>query len=178
MIEDIRNSAIIGDKIKILRYSDKNNNEVEKYRDLEGTIIKSNCDLTILEVKVNDEKLILNKKFSDEWEWVGSLKNKYLKSGAVILTEGCGFGLVVGDIIMFESDRWTSKENYNDDLIFKNKSTLDIYRVYQRNNNCFSDWSKDLELIWKREEEKYLTLSEVERRLGYKVTLLKGKKDE
>ena len=172
---NLYSKMLVGQKVKILRYSDKNNNEVEKYRGAIGTILKSNYDLSSIALKVDDEELILNKNFSDEWTIIDSPKEKYLKSGAVVYTNDHLFGLVIGDYISFKhNNKYIKVSKYNDDLVCVNP-IHNIDAIYKRNNYGISDWVENIEVIWQRQKPKQLTLGAIEHRLGYKIELLKKK---
>ena len=117
---------------------------------------------------------------------------KDLKTGMRIILRNGGEYIVLKDVITpYEEGKedmyilidggWMSSSSYNDDLTSKgNSKDFDIMEVYEQNNGEYLDGSvldknaiKKMNLIWKREEKKKMTVSEICKELGYDVEIVK-----
>lgn len=67
--------------------------------------------------------------------------------------------------------------SYSDDLIILNSNrNLDIVKIYEINKYCSFEYLKNnLNLIWERKEPKKMTVSEICKKLGYEVEIVKEK---
>lgn len=89
----------------------------------------------------------------------------------------------VEDMYVLKDGGWMSSSSYNEDLTIKGKtnSNYDIMEVYAQNQGKYIDGSvistnnvKNMDLIWKRENiKKEMTISEIEKELGYSIKIVK-----
>lgn len=85
------------------------------------------------------------------------------------------------DIYINIEGGWMSRNNYKNDLTARsNNKEFDIMEVYAQNNGNFLDGAvlkkdelKNMDLIWKREEKRKMTVSEICKELGYDIEIVK-----
>lgn len=85
------------------------------------------------------------------------------------------------DIYISISGGWMSSNDYNNDLTCKDDyKKYDIMKVYAQHEGRFIDGGilqknaiKEMDLIWVREETKEMTISEIEKKLGYPIKIIK-----
>lgn len=122
------------------------------------------------------------------------MKNKDLKTGMILVTKDDEYVMVLkdtehGDIV--SGDTWQpiyKDKDIVEDLEVKriyqplnNRAYLakssdfinrDIEKMYSTNNYLFP-WEEDYELIWERKNKKEMTISEIEKKLGYPIKIVK-----
>ena len=111
----------------------------------------------------------LRKNFSKE-----ELENFML----VVLRDGEKL-IVCDDIIIDENHEFLQLSSYNNELLLNNRNNnkFDIMEIYIPKNACHR-LTFDLnyrDCIWKREETKEMTLSEICNALGYNIKIIKDK---
>lgn len=112
-----------------------------------------------------------------------------LKTGMkVILRDGSRFIVILnyckdGKDYLYSEKCYSELRFYDDDLKCKGFSELDIIEIQSptlkcslvqdciKNKNCFKT-------IWKREETKEMTVSEIEKALGYKIKVIADKEEK
>ena len=120
--------------------------------------------------------------FEDELELVEEkpFTKADLKPGMVVEHRDGERYMVIGNRVVSEDDCYKISD-YNSDLKISNLclSDSDIVAVYNVNtyvlydiSDIFSDVC--LTTIWRREEAKEMTVSEIEKQLGYKVKIVDG----
>ena len=85
-----------------------------------------------------------------------------------------------GDIYILVDGGWMSSSSYNDDLTCKGDyKEYDIMKVYVQNNGNYLDGDvlqrdaiKNMDLIWERGEKRKMTVSEIEKELGYSINIV------
>lgn len=122
------------------------------------------------------------------------MKNKDLKTGMILVTEADKYVMVLkdtenGDIV--SGDTWQPIYENSDvvedlrvkkiyrplnnraylakDSGFMNRNIKEDYNV----NCCTFPWLEDYELIWERKNKKEMTISEIEKELGYSIKIVK-----
>lgn len=117
---------------------------------------------------------------------------KDLKTGMRIILRNGGEYIVLKDVITpYEHGKedmyilidggWMSSDSYNNDLTCKgNSKDFDIMEVYAQHNGKYlngdileRDAIKNMDLIWQRKETKEMTVSEIEKELGYSIKIIK-----
>lgn len=120
------------------------------------------------------------------------MKLKDLKTGMRIILRNGGEYIVLENVItpydegkedmyILVDGGWMSSNSYNDDLTCKgNSREYDIMEVYAQNNGNFLSGDvlqknaiKNMNLIWKREEKRKMTVSEICEELGYDIEIIK-----
>lgn len=82
-----------------------------------------------------------------------------------------------GDIV--SGDTWLPLNNYSNDKMFGNEiDTISVKKVYQPISNSDFLYGKILDirnanLIWERKPKKEMTISEIEKELGYEIKIVK-----
>ena len=99
-----------------------------------------------------------------EWTVLENIRNPYRE---------------IEDTYILKDGGWMSESSYDDELKCKNDSSYDIMRVYAQNEGKYIDGSilmatiEDMDLIWERNEKKEMTISEIEKELGYSIKIIK-----
>lgn len=82
--------------------------------------------------------------------------------------------------ILLNKIGWLSESNYNEDMTTRSgNKDFDIMEVYAQNSgiyidaNVIRDKIEELNLIWKRKDIKKMTVSEICKKLGYEVEIVK-----
>ena len=72
-------------------------------------------------------------------------------------------------------DYWTGLNSFNDDLVetYFGRQITKVYGLCDSNRKAHYVESSFRDLLWKREEPKELTVSEIEKLLGYPVKIVK-----
>ena len=75
---------------------------------------------------------------------------------------------------------WMSSSSYNEDLTIKDScKKYDIMKVYAQNKGqyinggVFTKKISDFDLMWERDDKKEMTISEIEKELGYSIKIIK-----
>lgn len=75
---------------------------------------------------------------------------------------------------------WMGSCSYNEDLIAKsNSKEWDIMKVYAQNKGEYLDGqvlkekTSNFDLMWERDNKKEMTISEIEKELGYSIKIIK-----
>lgn len=75
---------------------------------------------------------------------------------------------------------WMSSGLYNEDLTAISDHNFDIMEIYAQNNGKYLDGNvlkhgerKNMDLIWSRNDKKEMTISEIEKELGYSIKIIK-----
>lgn len=86
----------------------------------------------------------------------------------------------VEDMYISRNGRWMSRSSYNEDLTIKNDDKkYDIMKVYAQNKGqyinggVFKRKTSEFDLIWERDDKKEMTISEIEKELGYSIKIIK-----
>lgn len=117
---------------------------------------------------------------------------KDLKTGMRIILRNKGEYIVLKNVITPYNDGkedmyinieggWMSSNNYKNDLTERsNDKEFDIMEVYAQNNGNYLDGAvlkrdelRNMDLIWKREEKRKMTVSEICAELGYDIEIVK-----
>lgn len=122
------------------------------------------------------------------------MKNEELKTGMILITEKDEYVMVLkdtdnGDIV--SGDTWQPiyedreivedlkvKKIYqplnNSAYLSKNSDFInrDIREIHNANDSIFP-YFDDYKLIWEREHKKEMTISEIEKELGYSIKIIK-----
>lgn len=83
------------------------------------------------------------------------------------------------DMYVKKDNGFMTESSYNEDLTEKRDKAWDIIKVYVQNNGMYLDAAvisaetKDMDLIWERKDKKEMTISEIEKELGYSIKIIK-----
>ena len=123
-----------------------------------------------------------------------------LKTGHIVEFRNGQLGLIAkdncyGQDAIIESERsWTQLKDFNENMIwcFQHEmgflakrgslgGSVDIMKVYKPSlptgflsRGKSSGYNDKLELIWERNDKKEMTVSEIEKELGYSIKIVKG----
>lgn len=104
------------------------------------------------------------------------MKKSDLRSGMVVKTkEGMKYLLIEAreELILVGKEEWTTLRHYRDDLLHDIYNDLDIVEIYATNHGTFNDMIEFGRLIWKRENKKKMTVSQIEKELGYEIEIVR-----
>lgn len=174
----------VGDKIRI-----RKDLRPERYGSLYATenMTKMAGDIVTI-AHIYDERMIYDIEEDCGWSWSEEMfesvcPKNLLEPGTVVKTRDGDKYININGILMRKSGgSWLCRlEDVNDDLVrekHKNKD-MEIIEIYKTDGHTISELFDDdnLTLVWKREEVKEITLSEIEKELGYKVKIVKEKVD-
>lgn len=105
---------------------------------------------------------------------------KDLKFGYIVEFREGSVGMVAKGqdraIILSKDNTYIPLDYYNDDLKCTNSQKLDIMEVYGYNfyeSYALEISTDDRELLWERKETKEMTVSQIEKELGYPIKIIK-----
>lgn len=103
-----------------------------------------------------------------------------LKTGMVVMFRDKGLYLVIkiDDEIFFTNEtEWNPARVYREDMTNKDFSEFDIIKVYKGIKGSIRQILnvEENRLIWERKEKKKMTISEIEKKLGYEIEIVKEK---
>lgn len=104
------------------------------------------------------------------------MKKSSLESGMVVKTkDGKKYLLVAvrAELVLVGKEEWTTLRNYREDLLHDIYEDLDIVEVYATNGGPFNRMIELGRLIWKRENKKKMTVSQIEKELGYEIEIVR-----
>ena len=81
-----------------------------------------------------------------------------------------------GFVFINEEGSWMGYEDYNKSLMCIGDKEFDIVEVYGFSKyipDVLKTNINDRELLWKREGEKEMTISQIEKELGYSIKIIK-----
>lgn len=101
-----------------------------------------------------------------------------LKSGMVVKTRDGNILLVVeikGSLTLVARNEWNQTTNYCDDLKHEYYNVLDIMEVYDTKPRSFDSMTNlsDKKPIWVRKPKKKMTVSQIEKELGYEIEIVR-----
>lgn len=107
------------------------------------------------------------------------MKKSELKSGMVVRFREGDMYLVVevnGEYVCVGKDGWNRLKYYKEDLRNDLFESLDIVEVYDPQPSYFGSMisSANRKPIWKREPKKKMTVSQIEKELGYEIEIVRG----
>lgn len=120
------------------------------------------------------------------------MKLKDLKTGMRFITRNKSEYIVLKNVITPCTEKgaidmyidinggWMASYNYKDDLTTKSgNKEFDIIEVYAQNNGEYINGAvltkealKYMDKIWERKEERQMTVSEIEKELGYSIKIV------
>lgn len=104
------------------------------------------------------------------------MKKSDLKNGMRVRFQGRDCCHIVFDDIIVNSEErlFCNLSNYEENMVGRGGGgKFDIIEVYKAPDKGYMlDGTKKGELIWKREEEKEMTVAEISKELGYKVKII------
>lgn len=174
----------VGDRVRIVDLTEVDERDTDlKIGDI-GTLVGDgpgkNCSVRFDEEKIKnkainwDYKLKAYVMFEDQIEKVEDvgMTKKDLKDGMVCEVR-CGkrYIWLYGDLRGIDS--WRSKTQ--EDLTNLHVADFDIVKIYDRgdNNTIHKILVRPGELIWERKEPREMTVTEIEKALGYRVKVVK-----
>lgn len=100
-----------------------------------------------------------------------------LKSGMIVKTREGDILLVVeikGSLTLVARNEWNPTTNYCDDLKHEDYDDLDIMEVYDTEPRSFASMTNlsDKKPIWVRKPKKKMTVSQIEKELGYEIEIV------
>ena len=111
------------------------------------------------------------------------MKKSDLKVGYVVKFRNNEMGIIMqtnqGLIIIQKNETFNNFYFLNEDLTNENKDydIMEVYGFTDRNHTALRISTKDRELLWKREDKKEMTISEIEKELGYPIKVVKERED-
>lgn len=106
------------------------------------------------------------------------MKKSGLRSGMVVKTRADDVLLVVeakGVRALIGLTVWNPIRYYDEDLLHDKYGELDIMEVYEPEHGSFSSMTNlsNKKPIWVREPKKKMTVSQIEKELGYEIEIVR-----
>ena len=112
------------------------------------------------------------------------MKKSELKVGYVVKFRNDEIGMIMqtieGLMIVQENENYNRLNHINEDLTNNCNEIYDIMEVYGFNFYNFKALrvsTEDRKLLWKREDKKEMTISEIEKQLGYPIKVVKEREE-
>jgi len=105
------------------------------------------------------------------------MKKQDLKTGMLVQFRNGNVFMVINDILV-RDEGWTSLGYFDEDLNSNSCNDFDIMKVSTVFNGYLlmpKNWNKEIlnkNLLWEREETKKMTVSEIQKELGYKIEII------
>lgn len=111
------------------------------------------------------------------------MKKSDLKVGYVVKFRNDEIGIIMQTnkgLIIIQKNESYNTFNYINENLTNDESEYDIMEVYGFTNYKYKALrisTEDRELLWKREDKKEMTISEIEKELGYPIKVVKERED-